>query len=149
MTLLILLSPTLARLLGFPLQLLDKLLHPLPASPEIVRRGIEMRFDNFHFSRWGVGLWPTLGLRFREGSAIGRRPTGTYFAATALRIASTATVVGVPGRKISRMPIFFRLGMSCSGMIPPAKTTISCAPSSSSSFMIWGKSTLCAPERMD
>src|SRR5436190_1847549 len=68
---------------------------------------------------------------------------------TALRIASTAAVVGVPGRKISRMPIAFSFGMSCSGMIPPAKTMMSCAPSSFSMRMISGKRTLCAPDRIE
>src|SRR5437762_4027725 len=69
--------------------------------------------------------------------------------ATALRIASTAADVGVPGRKISRMPIAFSFGMSCSGMMPPAKTMTSSAPSSFNIRMISGNSTLCAPERID
>src|SRR5436309_1726265 len=57
---------------------------------------------------------------------------------TARRMASTAVAVGVPGRKISRIPISFIRGMSFSGMIPPAKTTMSSALSSLSSRMISG-----------
>src|SRR5438128_1934013 len=64
-------------------------------------------------------------------------------------MASTAAEVRVPGRKISRIPMAFRLGMSCSGMMPPAKTAMSVAPCSFSSRMISGKSTLCAPERIE
>jgi hypothetical protein len=64
-------------------------------------------------------------------------------------MASTAAAVGVPGRKISRMPMALSFGTSCSGMMPPAKTMIASAPSSLSRRMISGKSTLCAPERME
>src|ERR1044071_1320527 len=94
-----------------------------------------------------------LGRQRESGHELSRataepRDRATY-PPTALRIASTAAVVGVPGRKISRMPISFSFGMSCSGMIPPAKTMISSAPSSFNMRMISGKRTLCAPERID
>ena len=50
--------------------------------------------------------------------------------------------VDVPGRKISRMPSAFSFAMSLSGMIPPARTTMSSPPFSFKSFRISGKSTL-------
>jgi len=41
---------------------------------------------------------------------------------------STMACVGVPGRKTSAIPPFFKAGMSASGMMPPIKTVMSFIP---------------------
>ncbi len=57
--------------------------------------------------------------------------------------------VEVPGRKIASTPAVFSVWMSCSGMMPPAKTRMSSAPCSLSSRVISGSSALWAPDRIE
>ena len=57
-------------------------------------------------------------------------------------------LVGVPGPNISAMPIFFSAGISSSGMTPPPSTKMSFNPFCFISFVIFGKSVMCAPDSM-
>src|SRR3990170_164008 len=68
---------------------------------------------------------------------------------TCSRTQSTICCSEVPGVKISAMPAVRSGAMSSSGIIPPAKTTMSSAPRSRRNWMIRGKRALCAPERME
>jgi hypothetical protein len=55
----------------------------------------------------------------------------------------------LPGGKISFIPNRFKLGISVSGITPPAKIGISDVPSFSNRRITSANSSLCAPERQE
>src|SRR3990170_3065411 len=62
---------------------------------------------------------------------------------------AAAQVVEAPSLEDDEIAAARSGAMSSSGMIPPAKTTMSSAPRSRRNWMIRGKRALCAPERME